>query len=154
MSQQTNTTSVDESAAPQHVITTAENDWFLQELVQIVNCSDTEIGVTLFVGGVLVSGLLVGGKRYFEGFASTFANGVDNPESATFYQNMFAQHANVFVGPDGAYKQDLAAPHYIHLKDARTFHPSGNPIPGNGGVWWRGRIREVDGFSLGTLSRD
>ncbi|MBU9227474.1 gas vesicle protein [Burkholderia multivorans] len=141
-------------AGPQHVITTAENDWFLQELVRMVNCSDTTIGITLFVGGVLISGLLIGGKHYFEGFASTFADGIEDPDTATFYKNEFGQHANVFVEPDGTYKQDLKLPHFIHLKDARTFHPSGNPIPGKGGTWWRGRIREVDGFTLGKLSQD
>ncbi|MBP0716154.1 hypothetical protein J8I33_22850 [Burkholderia sp. AcTa6-5] len=49
---------------------------------------------------------------------------------------------------------DLPPPQYIHIKGARFFSNSGNPIPGNGGVWWRGRISEVDGFCLGELSAD
>lgn len=136
---------------PQPVITTAENDWFLQELVSMVNRTGNSIGITLFVGGVLVSGQLIGGKHYFDGFADTFAAGTDNPDDATWFKDMFSKLGDVYVEPDGTYKQDAELPHYIHLKDARTFHPSGNPIPGTGGVWWRGRIREVNGFNLGVL---
>lgn len=60
---------------PQHVIATAENDWFLQFLVSIVNKSDASFPITLFVGGLLVSGQLVGGKKFFEGFGAAFGGG-------------------------------------------------------------------------------
>ncbi|WP_196486469.1 gas vesicle accessory protein GvpU [Burkholderia cepacia] len=152
MSEQIVTPSEDAAPAPQHVITTAENDWFLQQLVTMVNGSSTSIGITLFVGGLLVSGVLIGGKQYFEDFAESFASGIANPDDAKWYKENLTQLSNVYLEPDGTYKKSAEPPHYIHLKDARTFHPSGNPIPGNGGTLWRGRIREVAGFTLGSLS--
>ncbi|WGY67036.1 hypothetical protein KEC55_09165 [Burkholderia cepacia] len=153
MAEQTNAPREGEQVAPQHVITTAENDWFLQSLVSIVNASDMEIGITLFVSGALVSGQLVGGKHYFEGFASEFATGFDDPEVAASFKRNFEKYGEIFVEPDGTYKQDLEAPHFIHLKNARMFHPGGKAIPDNRGTWWRGRIREISGFSLGSLSQ-
>ncbi|CAG4905899.1 gas vesicle accessory protein GvpU [Paraburkholderia saeva] len=137
---------------PQYVVTAAENDWFLRSLVSMVNSSDTTFGITLNVSGMLISGQLVGGKQYFEGFAATFAGAIQDPSEADSIREGFASHGSVYVNTDGTYKQDMEAPSYVHLKNCRYFHPSGNPIPGNGGVWWRGRIREVGGFALGELS--
>ena len=51
----------------------AQQDWLLQSLVNMANVSELEIGITLQVSGLLVSGILVGGKKYFEGFAEDFA---------------------------------------------------------------------------------
>jgi len=151
MSEQNNTPNLSVPTEPQHVITTAENDWFLQSLVSIVNKSDISFGITLFVGGVLVSGQLVGGKKFFEGFGATFGGALSDPQAAAETSENFAKFGNIYVSEDGSYKQDTESPHYIHLQDARRFHPSGAPIPSNGGVWWRGRIREVAGFNLGSL---
>ncbi|WP_310707563.1 hypothetical protein, partial [Burkholderia multivorans] len=108
---------------------------------------------TLFVGGLLVSGQLVGGKKFFEGFGAAFGGAFSKPETAAEIRQNFAKFGDMYVTEDGSYKEDMESPHYIHLQDARSFHPSGAPIPGNGGVWWRGRIREVDGFNLGSLSQ-
>lgn len=48
-------------------------DWYLQKLVGIANTSDVQFGVTLFVEGIVISGQLVSGKRYFEAFAQEFS---------------------------------------------------------------------------------
>ncbi len=142
------------SPIPQYVITGAENDWFLQSLVSMVNTSDLSIGITLFVGGVLVSGQLIGGRHYFEEFGQSFADALtgENDDAKTAVKNHFAVHSKIYLNEDGTYKEDTSAPHYIHLKDARTFHPGGTPIPEGTGVLWRGRVREVSGFTLGALS--
>ncbi|MBR7961437.1 gas vesicle protein [Burkholderia vietnamiensis] len=152
MTEQFNTPEQSVPPEPQHVVTTAENDWFLQSLVSIVDSSDYSFGITLFVGGVLISGQLVGGKKYFEGFGAAFGGALSDPEAAAQTRENFAKFGSMYVSEDGSYKQDMESPHYIHLQDARCFHPSGTPIPSNGGVWWRGRIREVAGFTLGSLS--
>ncbi|MDX1319990.1 MAG: hypothetical protein R3207_07420, partial [Oceanospirillum sp.] len=47
-------------------------DWFLENLVNTVNGSDIEIGITLQMDGFLVSGYIVNGRKYFDGFSGEF----------------------------------------------------------------------------------
>ncbi|MFL1806044.1 gas vesicle accessory protein GvpU [Plesiomonas shigelloides] len=129
------------------VIRIDDKDWFLQSLVNMANGGVLSFGITLNVGGFLVSGELIGGKAYFEGFGSDFASGLSDSSIADQVKASFAQHGEIYSS-----NENPSPPAYIHLKDARFFNSNGNPIPGNRGVWWRGRISEVDGFSLGSLS--
>jgi len=132
----------------------AQTDWFLQSLVNMANDSDLGFGITLQVSGMLVSGNLVSVKQYFEGFAADFASPfATNPEVAESIKESFSSYGNLY-SKDAEAEGDLPPPQYIHLKNARFFNTAGNPIPGNRGVWWRGRICEVGGFSLGSLSAE
>ena len=49
---------------------------------------------------------------------------------------------------DEAMKQ---LPGFIHLRNAKFFHNSGQPMPVNKGPWWRGRLSAVDGFSFWAM---
>lgn len=131
---------------PQH----GAPDWFLAALVGIAN-SGASFGITLQVGGFLVSGTLVGGVEYFEGFASDFASAFSDPELAEEYRTAFAAGAEHYRNVPEDKRSNVS---YVHLKEARFFNTSGKPIPGNRGVWWRGRLSEVSGFVLGSLSLD
>jgi hypothetical protein len=124
-------------------------DWFLQILVNMAN-GGLRVGLTVQVSGFLVSGELCGGRDYFDGMAEEFVGGIqgiDDPESI---RNSFARLRDEYYPQVPVDKK--ADPSFIHLKNARFFNTAGNPIPGNGGVWWRGRISEVGGFILGLLS--
>ena len=128
-------------------------DWFLQTLVSMVNTAPVDFGITLQVGGFLVSGNLISGAKYFEAFGSEFSTGLKDPEVAETYRKMFAEGAKIYEPDVNKTEEDLPLSTFIHLKDTRFFNGSGAPIPGNRGVWWRGRISEVSGFVLGTLGR-
>jgi hypothetical protein len=120
-------------------------DWFLQTLVNTVNNTDVKIGITLQVSGFLVSGLLIGISQYFDGFAAEFITGMKgDPTETENIRTTFSSYGRMPSAPN-------QLPVYIHMQDARFFNTNGNPIPGNRGVWWRGRISEVSGFVLGTL---
>jgi hypothetical protein len=125
-----------------------EPDWFLQALVNIANAGDVEIGMTLLVGGFLVSGKMIGGARYFEGFANDFAGGFPDHAVAEDIRKSFSEYGEIYKTDAG----NPPVPAYVHLMEARFFNTAGNPIPGNRGVWWRGRLSEVSGFMLGTLT--
>lgn len=127
-------------------------DWFLQNLVNIVNTSDLEFGITLVVGGSVVSGRLVGGKKYFETFASEFSAAWNDESKESIYK-AFAQHGDRYEQKEGEEGKDIPPPQFIHLIDSRCFYP-GNQLPNNRGVLWRGKINAVSGFSLGQLSTD
>ena len=139
----------DETTNPELTPFAVPHDWFLQSLVNMAN-NGIEVGVTLQVSGLLVSGVLTGGKAYFEGFAEDFSGGLNDPEVAESVRSSFAKFGDIYKKEDG---DEPPPPQYIHLKNARFFNTSGNPIPGNKGVWWRGRISEVAGFTLGSLGQ-
>jgi hypothetical protein len=123
-------------------------DWFLQVLVNITD-KDQEFGITLLCGGFLVSGTLVSEPKFFEGFATDFASAFPEADKAHVKRTMMVPGE---VAKTATAEGDGPLPGYIHLKDAKFFHPSGTPIPGNRGVWWRGRLAEVSGFTLGDLN--
>jgi hypothetical protein len=58
-------------------------DWFLQALVSSVNEESAIIPITLSVGGLLISGEMIGGKAYFNEFARQFKDGFGDISSKT-----------------------------------------------------------------------
>ena len=126
-------------------------DWYLQKLVALVNGSQLEFGVTLYVNGSVVSGRLIGGKKYFEEFAKEFTGAYPgSSESKESIRAAFASNGDIYDREEGD-GEDLPPPQFIHLADARCFSGGGSAIP-NRGVLWRGKINSVSGFSLGQLS--
>jgi hypothetical protein len=129
-------------------------DWFLAELVRRANESGLRVGITLYVGGAIVSGSLVGGRDYFEGIAETAAAAARDPASAERARTFFRSPAAMYRSGWGdagelAEEEPLA---YNHLADARLFTATGQPLPGDHGVLWRGRLAAVDGFVLGAFA--
>jgi hypothetical protein len=130
-----------------------ELDHFLRFLVTIVDKADVEVGVTLNVGGLLVSGLLVGYDKYAEGVVSQLKEAGGSKEANAFLEEAFKRYAEVFSdegGDDPVSQLDMDTP-YVHLGEARFFAPGSTPLPIEG-VWWRGRLSEVEGFMPGTLT--
>ena len=138
--------STNEESRPHHV---APSDWFLQNLV----LDGLELPVTLQMHGLLVYGTLVSGRDYFEGLASELTSDL-SPEGVQAITNLLEPYIEFYQGreiEDSKEEADPPLPAFIHLRDAKFFNTAGRPIPGNRGVWWRGRISEVDGFMLGIL---
>ena len=125
-------------------------DWFLQQLVQFANDQAMSLGITLNVGGVIVSGTLIGGKRYFEGFANDFGEGLGKSELVDMVKQHFQQHGKIYDRP--ADETSGFDPSFIHLEGAKFFSPGDQPIPSNRGMFWRGKISSIDGFILGSLA--
>ncbi|MHB8857399.1 MAG: gas vesicle accessory protein GvpU [Bellilinea sp.] len=139
------------TASPSSTIQ-VNSDWFLQLLVDTCNHSEFSISITLNVGGVLVSGELIGGEKYFAGFASDLKEAGLSIEIVDSFNKLGDIYGK--QGEQVEHDKSTQPPQYIHLKNARIFHPGGNPIPMNRGVWWRGRLEAIDGFILGSLSVD
>ena len=128
------------------------SDWFLQQLVRFSNDWGIEMGITLQVSGVLVSGTLINGKKYFEDFSISFASGFkSDSELAESFKSLIGSYKEIYTTkpPEDA---DQPPPGYIHLKNARFIVPGQQAVPNPPGTLWRGRISEVGGFILGSLS--
>lgn len=128
-------------------------DVFLQFLVNLVNNGGQlkGIGVTLQMGGMLVSGSIVSGAEYFDRFAETFADSLSDmdADARQSVRKSLAELGDVFRLPQPA----EPLPNYIHLVDALFFTADGTPIAGQPTLW-RGRSGAVDGFILGRLQSE
>jgi hypothetical protein len=116
--------------------------------------------VTLMVGGLLVSGTLVGIHQYMEGIANEFRNAPGasegiGPVLADVFDDAAAgryDHSEHEAPADGdgdpGAEQD-AHRCFIHLEDVRVLDPQGHAARA---AWWRGRLTAVDAFMYGTPS--
>lgn len=122
-------------------------DWFLQKLVTIVNDSAMQVGVTLTVGGGMVSGTLISAKTYFAEFGKLMGDAM--PGGGGGVEESIRQLGETKEEQEEG--TQIFPPQFIHLKDAKLFTPSG-ATPGNQGVLWRGTIASINGFNLGSMS--
>jgi hypothetical protein len=138
----------------EHMPADAENiDWLLQKLVCNVDINDgLEIGITLQVSGMLVSGSLTGGKEYYKEFTRFHSGCFSDPSVSSKVAADFGSHAGIFENDPASITDDFFLPQFIHLKNAKFINTSGRPISSNSGILWRGKISSVDGFFLGVLA--
>ena len=131
-------------------------DCFLQSLVSIVNDESASIPITLSVGGLLISGDMIGGKTYFDEFARQFKDGFRNvsSETASTIEEAFKRLGDVYdpIQKESQGSDPIPKPHLVHLRDAQIYQSGASPAPSEKGVLWRGRLESVDGFSLGRVS--
>lgn len=124
-------------------------DWLLQELVFLVNKFDLRIGVTLTVGGNLLSGEMIGGAHYFKTMKENFAQSKGASEigkSISVAMERYEGNFREYMAQD-----ETTPPAFIHLLEAKLHGP--NTVPGSSTIQslWRGRLSEVSGFTIGVL---
>lgn len=117
-----------------------EVDWVLQGLVRLVN-GGVSFGVTITTPAGIVTGDLIGGKAYFQKMNELVAGTHLAPLT-----DLFDSYSQVYSVGD----EEVPPPQFIHLANAR--HMQGTAFVPTQGTLWRGKISDVVGFSLGTLS--
>jgi hypothetical protein len=112
--------------------TPSERDVILESLIDFVTADGVAIPITLQVGGLLISGLLISEELYFKhAFVSL------EHKKSTF--------------PKLSELSQSSPPAFIYLADTRITS-GGSTIPqGEYGVYWRGKLEAVDGFFLRNL---
>lgn len=127
---------------------TPSKDWFLQFLVNLANKNQFEQDITLTVGGVVISGTLIGVRQYFDDLGDYFAGSFNSDESSEQIRDTFQRIGEQCscVSPS----EKTETPSYIHMKNVRLYNIEGKLVSGAPeGVMWRGRISEVQGFAPG-----
>lgn len=132
-------------------------DWLLQQFVSLANDGTGTFGVTLLVGGTLVSGIIIGGAEYLESLGKQFGGSIGMAEDKAaalykpfidkFYSKADVAASEVEDDPD----EDQAPPSFIHLKNVKILHAAGLVPQKQDDILWRGRLADVDGWMLGTL---
>ncbi len=138
--------------APTVSLTQNLPDVWLRLLVELVNQTGAEIPLTLTVGGILVSGILVARKSYVEHLRTAISSVCKDEELVKTYQSECDKALKRPASP--ASQKYPLLPHAITLKNVRYLLPGHKPNSGSNVAWWRGLISEVDGFSLGQLDED
>jgi hypothetical protein len=130
-------------------VRTEPSDFFLEMMLEFAE-RGRDIPITLNVKGLVISGVLISEKSYWESFAS----------GALKAMILKAREEGRLEFPeDESDKSDDDEPYeYIHLKNAKIYYPGLGSIPGKGhAVLWRGRISSIDGYSeqgLGVEGED
>lgn len=124
-------------------------DWLLQWIVDFVVRTDIDIGVTLTVGGNLITGRLISHKKYFEILSNDFSKAFESvgEQSAKTIKDQI-----VSFGPSEHAGEEEPAPQYLHLKDSHIYTNAEGPIYSSGALW-RGKIGSVDGFTFGQITQ-
>ncbi len=126
------------------------SDFFLAQMVGLANDCDIELGITLTIGGAIISGQLMSGKRYFEEQAALMSGSGTVTEVSSAIAEVIRNWTALYDKPkDAPDDYTPPSPTFIHLRDALFIYPDGKVVPGNGGPLWRGKISSVDGFSFG-----
>jgi hypothetical protein len=139
----------------------AEPDWLLQNLVATANASkDSQMGVTLHVSGIIVSGTLISYEAYWLALIALVRENVSSgfkSELTALGDDLAATFANASrpgghessPNGDGAEGSEAPPPEFIHLRDAIVFAPGvAATLPK---TLWRGRLSHVSAWSLGTF---
>jgi hypothetical protein len=141
-----------DAGSPLDRVFAQEVDWHLQLLVEDANDFGVEVPITLFVAGAVVTGVLTGGKAYFDRFADRFAAGWPDEGRAEIRASM-ATPGNVYPRLEPGEKSPRKRPaQFIHLRDAQVVTAQGNLPAVGDGLLWRGRLAAVSGYSLGHLA--
>ncbi|MBM0124566.1 hypothetical protein [Pimelobacter simplex] len=126
----------------------AQPDPLLGALVETVTESaDSQFHITLTVGGTLITGRLVGRLRWAGELVDQYGSGVTFMSQV---EKLWRENDE-----ENKAKKDSAEPpfaEFIHLTDARVVAANGLVPGGAMGMFWRGRLNEVQGWSLGTMS--
>ncbi|MDD1966963.1 gas vesicle protein [Pseudomonas putida] len=125
-----------------------QTDWLLQWLVGFLNDTNLRIGITLTIGGSVITGTLIPHKAYFERLADDFSAPFTSQNAET--AEALRTRILAFEAPDEADTPSSPA-QYLHLQNARVHH-GGNQLFPDTGTYWRGKIAAVEGFVLGELS--
>ncbi len=145
-------------------------DWFLNYILEIAEGDKPIVfSITLTVGGLLVSGMPIGTKAYFDRVTELLGEAQDRTAgNGDIIRRPFSQLAETVEA--GRQKQDVEFEQltsalaegeqldpeqaqkferqYVNLGDVRTLGPNGKLIRT---PVWRGRVSEVAGWNFGTL---
>ena len=132
-----------------------QQDPALEVLVGVINAlHGTEIGITLHASGLVVSGMLISGRRYFELLIESLENSPS--EGGGTFGQLFTPFRDRYTEDgltnDSTEGEDttLQPVGFIHMRDAQTFSPTGHSLPG---TLWRARLTEITGWSIGSYGR-
>lgn len=119
----------------------------LDFLVEIANKLGSFTGVTLFSKGLVITGVIISGKEYYESVANSFKPDREGNIGLGAYFRKVG--ANAYTDDED---EDKSFPsNFMHLKDVKILTGNGNFSPLNN-AFLRLKIEEIDGHIIGIAS--
>ncbi|MDB5294387.1 MAG: hypothetical protein JWO31_370 [Phycisphaerales bacterium] len=142
----TTTPNVALAASPVPTAALASDDPVLTAVIDAVEHNpDFHLAVTLYVGGVLVSGEMVSDREYLAGVGRAFAAAGENRPAA-----YATQLGHAMAAAAGRASTQVRTHRFVNLKNVRVLSPGSALMPSNG--YWRGSAAAVNGYSWGLLT--
>ncbi|PKR79148.1 gas vesicle protein GvpU [Halalkalibacillus sediminis] len=121
-----------------------KNDALLEQIINQVHSGELSVDVSLNVNGTLVTGTIISASEYLDTVAGYFSGKSDAEKK---------MKEKLSQGKEQLDNQRETEINFIHLKDANFFDEKGNALPSEGGVLWRGKLTQVDGYFLGKIKK-
>lgn len=127
-----------------------ERDIYLNTIIALIEHKNIqlEVGITLNVGGAIISGIAISRKKYLEGIVNAVAG--DDSDVAQLFGEIYGN----FLEMEEDSEEETAAPpdyNFIHLKNVQIFGVNQEPISLNDN-YWRGKLSAVDGYMIGNMA--
>lgn len=130
-------------------------DYHLQSLIRMVNDSTSKLtfGITLFTPTGAITGQLISRRDYFEKFGAAFQGGFERAFPSEDWSHVSKNYADSGTYGDDLRKEGeyLSPPQFIHLENAKLIGGNGSSLFKDG-MLWRGKVKSIDGFVLGSIS--
>ena len=143
-----NETAQEKRTAEETKIPDYQADEYLRELVRLVSGTESSFPVTLYMNGLVISGQIVSGHRYFEELRDQYAIYFGDSENSKKTIDYLTSPGKIYLDSDE--NKSMPPIRYIHLQNARVMSNGNKPMPAEG-VWWRGRISSIDAFNFGAF---
>ncbi|MGH2341116.1 gas vesicle accessory protein GvpU [Segnochrobactraceae bacterium EtOH-i3] len=149
-----NTENQNEQIQIQPVEDIYSRDWFLIELIEDLASNNIEISITISIGGSIISGMLISGRKYFEEIAlAVGSKSTQKGDICDVISSVWKSKTSIYSKSENSSEDfELGEINYIHLKDARFHAPGQSSMPSGKGVLWRGKISSIDGFFIGSFN--
>lgn len=131
------------------------HDMVLEGLIFSANAEGQEYGITVTVGGTVVSGVLSGDAEFIRFLAAEITTEPENADSASLRDDLEAtadrteaKLRQVLTRPRKGETRPIPLMPTLHLRDATIWLPGGQSVQV---PYWRGRVQSVDGWFLGII---
>ncbi|MCM3594955.1 hypothetical protein M4D55_04020 [Metabacillus idriensis] len=129
---------------------TPTEDAVLLMFLSLAENDGIEAAITLNIQGVIVTGLLIGSRAYYDGITESSLTLKDDTMSkiiAKRFSDLRDEYLKQKQEQGDKKDDEEAAVTYIHLKNAKYHQPAMNASTS----WWRGKISSIDSFSFDSL---
>lgn len=129
------------------VISVKPRDADLLFFVDIANSHGVEMGITLLVKGVWISGDIISGKTYYESLAKSLGS-YQEGSVAESIADYFKGTADIFYKNTEGQDDYVIPNNFLHLKDITQNNGSGRMAVMNN-AFLRVKVEEIDGYIFG-----
>lgn len=127
-----------------------EVDPMLRAMVAVAERSPLELGITLTIKGLIITGFMVSQETYFNSLIEGLGTISQDNEIKSSLQEFLSQLKDKLAQNNGSASGQVQ-PNFIHLRNVKIYPSEGRGMPTYGDALWRGHIDSVDGFSLGEM---